>query len=310
VVDDTKGRPQRTRHPDVAVARFAADHHGIAGLEDLRGAGLSPRMVQHRARTGRLHRVFPTVFAVGHPGLTRDGWRYAAVRACSPGAVASHLMAGALWGLRRSDRLEVTVAKGGSGPKTVAVHETRVLGAPHMDVVRNIPVTSLARTLVDLAEVLAPDRLERVLDHAGRHETFDRAALQTVLDELPGRHGAPKLRELLGSPSPGPTRSELEDAFLALCRRGGLPTPRLNVHLALGDRLVEADALFAEHGLIVELDGAATHDTTPAFHADRRRDAIAAAAGFQTLRYTWERVTREPAAVAVELRAVMALRRR
>jgi very-short-patch-repair endonuclease len=277
-------------------------------MEDLRAAGLSARMVQHRARTGRLHRVFPKVFAAGHPQLTRDGWRYAAVRASSAGAVAGYLMAAALWGLRRSSRLEVIVPKGGSGPKGVTVHESRVLGPLHIDVVRNIPVTSLARTLADLAEVLPEDRLERVLDHAGRHAAFDRRTLEAVLDALPGRRGAPKLRALLGAPAPGLTRSELEDAFLALCRRAGLPAPRLNTQLPIGDRLVEVDVLFADHRLVVELDGAATHDTTPAFHADRRRDAIAAAAGFQTLRYTWERVTHEPVAVTAELRAVLARR--
>jgi very-short-patch-repair endonuclease len=307
-LNDTQCRSERTPHPDELIAKLAARHHGVVDLKDLRAAGLSARMVQYRARTGRLHRVFPEVFAVGHPELTRDGWRYAAVRASSAGAVASYLMGAALWGLRRSNRLEVTVPKGGSAPKAVAVHESRVLGPLHIGVVRNIPVTSLARTLVDLAEVLREDRLERVLDHAGRHEAFDRRTLEAVLDSLPGRRGAPKLRALLGTPSPGLTRSELEDAFLALCRRARLPAPRLNAQLPFGDRLVEVDVLFAQHHVIVELDGAATHDTTPAFHADRRRDAIAAAAGFQTLRYTWERVTTDAAAVTAELRVVLARR--
>ena len=202
----------------------------------------------------------------------------------------------------------MTVPKGGRGPKRIAVHESRVLGPLHVDVVRNIPVTSLSRTLADLAEILPEDRLERLLDHAGRHAAFDRRTLEAVLDALPGRRGAPALRVLLGAPSPGLTRSELEDAFLALCCRAGLPASRLNARLWLGGRLVEVDVLFAGHRLIVELDGAATHDTTPAFHADRRRDAIAAAAGFQTLRYTWERVTADASAVTAELRAVMARR--
>ena len=233
------------------------------------------------------------------------------MRACSEGAVASHLMAAALWGLRRSDRLEVTVPRGGSGPAAVEVHETRVLGPLHVTVIRNIPVTSLARTLVDLAEVLPADRLERVLDHAGRHEAFDLRAVHRSLEELRGRRGLRRLVALLGDPSPGLTRSELEDAFLVLCRRTGLPTPRLNAHLTTADgRLIEADVLFADHDLVVELDGAATHDTTPAFHADRRRDTALAAAGYLVLRYTWERVTRAPDAVVAEVRAVLSRRGR
>jgi very-short-patch-repair endonuclease len=94
-----------------------------------------------------------------------------------------------------------------------------------------------------------------------------------------------------------------------VCRGAGLPLPQLNVHLDVGlDRLVEVDALYARERVIVELDGGETHDTTPAFHADRRRDAAAAAAGFQTVRYTWERVIAEPRAVSDELRRVLARR--
>ncbi|MDX6702209.1 MAG: hypothetical protein QOF26_2435 [Baekduia sp.] len=290
------------------MARFAAHQHGVVGLAELRAARLTGRAITRRVAAGRLHRLFPGVYAVGHPRLTPDGRRYAAVRACGPGARASHLMASALWGLRASAKLEVTVPGRRRGPREVVVHETRVLGEAHIAVVRNIPVTSLARTLADLADVLAEDRLERVLDHAGRHSAFDRRQVEAVLDDLPGRHGAPLLRAMLGTPSAGMTRSALEDAFLALCRRGALPVPRLNTHIAVGPRLVEADALFADAQVVVELDGAQTHDSTPAFHADRRRDTALAALGFQTLRYTWDRVTGEPEAVTAELRAVLTRR--
>jgi hypothetical protein len=309
-ITDPYGRSSRPPRPDAVIARLAAEHHGVVDLGELLDAGLSERQVRRRARDGRLHRKYRGVYAVGHPALTRDGWRYAAVRACGPRAVGSHLMAAALWGLHRSTRLEVTVPHSRGGLDAVIVHETRRLTAVDVTTIRDIPVTSLARTLVDLAEVLSADRLERIVDHAGRHEAFDAHAVARVLDELRGRRGAGRLTALLALPSPGPTRSALEDAFLALCRRHGLPRPRLNVHLATaGDRLVEADALFADHALIVELDGAATHDTTQAFHADRRRDTALAAAGYLVLRYTWERVTTEAEAVAAELREVMARRR-
>jgi hypothetical protein len=281
----------------------------VVDVVDLRQAGLTASAVRRRVEAGRLHRVWRGVYAVGHPELSTDGRRYAAVRACGREAVASHRMAAALWGLRASAAPEVTVPGERRGPKAIVVHETRVLEAHDVTVVRAIPVTSLARTLVDLAEVLPVDRLERVLDHAGRHEAFDRRAVHDALDRLPGRRSAPRLRALLDQPSPGLTRSELEDRFLLLCRRAGLPVPRLNVHLDIGlDRLVEADAVFARERVIVELDGGASHDTTPAFHADRRRDSAAAAAGHLTLRYTWDRVTTDPAAVAAELQRVLSRR--
>lgn len=281
----------------------------MVDLRDLRDVGISERAAQVRVGSGRLHRVHRGVYAVGHPRLTADGRRFAAVRAYGRGAVASHLTAGALWGLRRGARLEITVASARAPRDGITPHETSVLGADDVAVIRAIPVTSLARTLVDLAEVLAPDRLERVLDHAGRHEAFDRRAVQDALDRLPGRRGAPRLRALLGAPSAGMTRSELEDRFLFLCRRARMPIPRLNAHLNVGlDRLVEVDALFTRQRVIVELDGGATHDTTRAFHADRRRDTAAAAAGFLTLRYTWERVITEQQQVAGELAAVLSRR--
>jgi very-short-patch-repair endonuclease len=281
----------------------------VVDLRDLRDAGISERAAQARVASGRLHRVHRGVYAVGHPRLTPDGRRFAAVRAYGREAVASHLTAAALWGLRRSARLEVTLTTARAPRDGITPHETSVLGADDRAVIRAIPVTSLSRTLVDLAEVLAADRLERVLDHAGRHEAFDRRTVEAALDRLPGRHGAPRLRALLGASSPGMTRSDLEDRFLTLCRRARLPLPRLNAHLDIGgDRLVEVDALFARERVIVELDGGATHDTTPAFHADRRRDTAAAAAGFLTLRYTWERVATEPRRVADEIADVLSRR--
>jgi very-short-patch-repair endonuclease len=291
----------------VALAALAAEQHGVVDLLDLRAVCITRSGVRRRLEAGRLHRVHRGVYAVGHPELSVDGRRYAAVRACGRRAVASHGMGAAIWGLRQAGGLEVTVLGERRGPKTIEVHESRVLGPLHVDVIRAIPVTSLARTIVDLADVLPFDRLERILDHAGRHDAFDLRLLQAVLAELNGRRGAGQLLRLLGGPaSPGQTRSELENHFLALCRAARLPLPRLNVHLDIGlDRLVEVDALFAEQHVIVELDGGATHDTTSAFHADRRRDTAAAAAGFQTLRYTWDRVTREPAGVAGELTMIL-----
>jgi very-short-patch-repair endonuclease len=289
------------------VAAVAAEQHGVVDLADLRAAGVDARVAQEWAALGRLHRVHRGVYAVGHPRLTPDGRRLAAVRAYGRRAIASHHTAAALWGLLRSTRREVTLPTTRVPRDGIVPHASRALVPADRAVVRAIPVTSLARTLVDLAEVLPSDRLERALDHAGRHEAFDLRAVHDALDRVTGRRGAPGLRALLETPSPGLTRSELEDRFLALCRRARLPLPRLNAHLDVGlDRLVEVDALFARERVIVELDGGAIHHTKRAFHADRRRDTAAAAAGLMTLRYTWERVTGEPAAVATELAAVLA----
>lgn len=291
----------------MAIARLAAGRHGVLTLAELRELGLGARAVQKRAAAGRLHRKHPGVYAVGHPTLTPDGRRYAAVRACGAGAVASHRMAAALWGLRAYGQLEVTVPGRRAGPAGVVVHRTRALDPRDRTTLRAIPVTGLARTIVDLAEVEGVDRLERVIDQAGRLDAFDLGALEATAARLTGRRGAGVLRAALRLPSPGMTRSGLEDAFVALCRAHGLPHPRTNAHVDGGDRLYEADALFAHVRLIVELDGG-DHDSPAAFPSDRRRDAALAAAGYQTVRYTERRISREAPTVAAEIRAILAAR--
>jgi very-short-patch-repair endonuclease len=297
-------RSERPPPLDLAIARLAAGRHGVLTLGELRALGLSARAVQKRAAAGRLHRKYPEVYAVGHPTLTPDGRRYAAVCACGSGAVASHRMAAALWGLRAYGHLEVTVPGRRAGPPDVIVHRTRALDPRDRTTIRVIPVTTLVRTIVDLAEVESIDRMERLIDKAARLDAFDLGALEATAARLTGRRGAPVLRTALGLPSPGLTRSQLEDAFLALCRAHGLPRPRTNTHVEAGDRLYEADALFARERLIVELDGGG-HDTPAAFQDDRRRDAALAAAGYQTVRYTDRRVSREAATVAAEVRAIL-----
>jgi very-short-patch-repair endonuclease len=216
-------------------------------------------------------------------------------------------MAAALWGLRAWAHLEVTVPGRRTGPEGVIVHRTRLLADCDVGSIRAIPVTALARTVVDLAELLGPDALSRVIDKAGRLDAFDLHDLRATAARMTGRRGARVLSAALGLPSAGMTRSELEDAFLALCRRAHLPSPRTNVHVAAADRLYEADALFGPQQLIVELDGR-LHDNPVAFQADRRRDAGLAAAGFQTVRYTARRLRDDQEAVVAELRAILSRR--
>jgi very-short-patch-repair endonuclease len=292
---------------DERIACHASRHHGVITLAELRRLGLSRGAIRHRVERGRLHVKHPRVFAVGHPALTLDGIRYAAVAACGPASVSSHRMASALWELRAYSHLEVTSRTVRTGPDGVAVHWTRRLDPQDVTTIRGIPTTSLARTIADLAEIERVDPLSRIIDKASRLDAFDLCDVEATAERVAGRHGARTLRAALGLPSPGLTRSELEDAFIELCRTGGLPLPRMNTNVAAADRLYEADALFADERLIAELDGE-THDTPKAFHDDRRRDAALAAAGFQTVRYTDRRIAYETAAVRDELATI--LRRR
>lgn len=246
--------------------------------------------------------------------LTTDGRALAAVLACGEEAVLSHRSAALLWGVRggttaRWHVTSPTMSGGLEGPPSVATHRTRRLPPEDVAHVRGIPVTTLARTLVDLAQVGTAREVGGAVHEAEVLRLLDVTAVEAVIARLPGRRGIRMLRAALARPAEGPSRTAFVTAFLELCEGHGLPTPRTSVHLDMGARLVEVDALFAGRRLLVELDGEAVHGTSRSFHADRRRDAALAARGYLTLRLTWQRVTEESAAVAEELRRILALRR-
>jgi hypothetical protein len=181
----------------------------------------------------------------------------AAVIACGPGSAISHLSAAALWEIAACapNRVDVT-APDKRQHRGIVVHITRRLTADDVTRRNNIPVTSLARTLVDLASTLDVRALARALNEARiRHGLHD-ATLRRTLAALPRRKGAARLRVLL-EPNDAPTRSALEDQFLELVARHGLPRPEVNQRVAG----YEVDMLWREARLIVELDGHRYHPT-------------------------------------------------
>ncbi len=143
-----------------------------------------------------------------------------------------------------------------------------------------IPVTTVARTLLDLADVLGDDRLKRAIDEAEMRSLFDLTSVTAVLRENPGRGGARLLRLAAGPPEP--TRSRLERRFLAFVKRHGLPQPRVGVPF----EIYTLDFVWPEAGLVAELDGYATHGRRTAFERDRLRDRRVLRAGLRTVRIT------------------------
>ena len=187
--------------------------------------------------------------------------------------------------------------------KGVRFHGVRSLAPEEVSVRDGIPVTTMHRTLLDLAEVRHPQRLRRTLEAAEQRDLLDVEELHAVMRRNAGRHGIKPLRravqELSGSPPW--TQSELEDAFLALTRGAGLPEPRCNV-LVHGE-LVDC---FWPHGpLVVELDGYRYHHDRRSFENDRRRDVKLHLKGIPVLRYTHPRVEHEPAQVLSEVAAML-----
>lgn len=239
--------------------------------------------------------------------VTARGRQLAAVLACGPGALLSHRSAAELWGLGPSPRrIEVTAPRSRRGRAGIVVHRSRSVQAPDVAVEDGIPITSVARTLIDLADVLPERRLADAVHEAEVRRLFDLTSVEAALGRLAGRRRHAHLRRVLAAYSPGAglTRSEAERRFLELCASGGLPAPEMNVSI----HGLEVDFLWRAADLAVEVDGAASHHTRRAFHDDRRRDRLLAARSIQVVRVTWRDLL-DHAALGVELAAILAARR-
>jgi hypothetical protein len=290
------------------LAELAARQHGVVAVEQMHALGLGRNGVHERAKAGRLHRLHRGVYAVGHPRVTLDGRRLAAVLAAGPGAALSHASAAVVWGIRRGPetRIEVTTQhRGRKGPRGTTLHRVRTPFDAVVHPEAAIRVTSVPRTLLDLADTLSPQALTRAVHEAERLRLLDMRAMQETLATANGRRGRRKLEAALAIQDPGPTRSPLEELFADLIAATDLPAPKRNVHIDANGRLMEVDVLWPREKVVVELDGAASHHTRRAFEDDRRRDATLAAEGYRVLRLTWARVTHDRKAVERELRALL-----
>jgi very-short-patch-repair endonuclease len=289
----------------VAIAALAAAQHGVVARRQLSEAGVTPKGIEVRMLAGRLIRLHRGVYAVGHSRLRREGWWLAAVLAVGDGAALSHREAAALHGIRPSNRTRIdvtTATRGRARLPRIELHGSR-LDRSDVAVRAAIPVTTLARTIVDLAGVVSKDHLARALGEAERLGALDVEAIEAARRRVRGRRGRGDavLRAVLESHrAHGATliRSQLEERFLALVEAHGLPRPRLNAHV----EGCEVDALWRDHRLVVELDGYAFHHTRRAFQRDRSKANALALHGYVVLRYTHDDVTRCPERVAEDLR--------
>lgn len=291
---------------DRALAHLAGSQHGLVARHQLFALGLGQRTVERRIARGQLHRIHRGVYAVGHRSLSPHGHWLAAVLAAGPGAVLSYRSAAALWELRPAvgSLVDVTVcARARRSRSRIAIHVTRELRDRDCAQHAGIPVTSIARTLLDLAGVLSEQQLGRAFEEAERLHRLDLRAIEDVCLRGRGRRGLGALLRVSADQSGPPpvTRSELERIFLDLCREHCLPQPRINDFVA-GH---EVDAVWPPQRLVVELDGYAFHRTRAAFERDRARDVALQLAGYKVLRFTHRRLSREPAAIATTLRELI-----
>jgi predicted transcriptional regulator of viral defense system len=293
------------------VARVAAVQHTVVSHEQLSACGVRGNAVTTRVKNGRLHRQHIGVYSVGQPTLTKEGRWMAAVLASGASAVLSHGDAARLWGLwdqALGPRVDVsTPQRTRKGAPGIRLHRVRHLPADERTEVEGIPVTSIARTLIDLTDMFGRERLTRWIREAEYLGVLDLEAVDQAIANATGRRRLPTLIAAVEAHRPGQiVRQELEHRFLELCRRYDVPIPDTNVPMIVAGRSRSVDCLWREQQVVVELDGRSAHDNPAAFENDRARDAALTAAGYRLLHYTWRRVTTEGRAIARELRAVLA----
>jgi very-short-patch-repair endonuclease len=276
------------RHKSTA-GDLARRQYGIVTRQQLLAAGWSASGIARDRQAGRLHEVHAGVYAVGHRALTDRARWLAAVLACK-GSVLSHRSAGALWELPIGDNgLTHVIAPTKHRRRRVDSHQGAVADRDRTTR-HGIPVTTIARTLVDLSHSLDDESLHRVVREAQFRGVFDEARVKETLTRRPSA----RLRTYLGVTTL--TQTELEDRFLRLCRRHRIPTPATQY----GTK-PRVDFIWHDQRLVVEVDGWEAHRTRVAFQQDRTTTNALQLQGLVVLRYTHDDVILRPRLVAAQV---------
>ena len=220
----------RSRGDDRSLSELARRQHGVVGRVQLLEAGWSREEINWRIRAGRLHRVYAGVYSVGHQLISREGRWMAAVLACGSSAVLSHWSAAALWTIRPNSRsvIDVTTPQKSRSWKGIRRHHSP-LPADEVTVKEGIPVTTVPRTIFDLAATEPVDVVENLLQEMEFLELWNRLSLRDLIQRYPGKRGVRKVRvalDRLEEEFSGRKRSRLEERFAPFLRRHHLPLPR------------------------------------------------------------------------------------
>ncbi len=282
---------------------LAAAQHGVVARRQLVDLGVSGSAIHHRLTIGQLHPVWQGVYAVGRPELTFKGWLMAAVLACGPDAVVSHMTAAMLLGIRpiRNGAIHISVPEDRRpAPRDGIVVHRRTLTAGETMLRDGIPVVTPVVALVDLAATESRSRIERAIGEADKLGLTDPEQLRAELDEMPRRPGRARMRAILDRRTFVLTQSELERRLVPIATTAGLGKPQTGVEL----HGFVVDFYWPELGLVVETDGLTYHRTPAAQARDRIRDQALTAAGLTVLRFTNEQIRYQPNYVEARLRQV------
>jgi len=297
---------------DAEISRLAELQHGHVHRIQLRAAGLGRGAVSNRLATGRLHRSLPSVYLVGRPGADAAGREMAAALHFRGDALIAGRTAAERWGLEitgappRAPVDVLTVSPHTTAVSGVRITRTRALTRSDVRWRNGIPVTSPARTLLDLAGMLSPAELEAAVASALGHGLTRRSNITNVMARNPHAKGIALLRELAAEDSqPRDTRSNYERKLLELIRLAGLPVPQTNVRLA--GHLV--DVYWPELRLVAEFDSWTYHRGRAAFEQDRLRDQHLLAAGHRVTRITGRQLDHSAYEVVARLATIIAAAR-
>jgi uncharacterized protein DUF559 len=289
------------------MAALAARQYGVITHEQLNELGYSDGAINRAVMSGRLHAWHRSVFAVGHQGLSPHGLCMAAVLFRGRGALISYQSAAWLWGFEKKLEIPVRVSVRwrGHAQDAIGLHHCPALRDEDIAETERLPVTGVARTLLDYASEAKTYRLQRAIDQADRLELLDLAAIDLITEEVRGHRGrTPLLKAMSIYREKGVTRSGGEKRMLAALADVGVRLPAVN-NFVEG---YELDFFWDQERFGVELDSWEHHRGRRSFEEDRKRQEELAMAGIETIRITGTRLRREPRGVAMRIAAHLARR--
>jgi predicted transcriptional regulator of viral defense system len=302
-----RGADKSTISPDRRCSEIATRQHGVISLAQLREVGLSADQVTGRVAEGRLHRLHRGVYAVGHDDLSRLGvWKAATLVA--PAMALSHRSAAGLWQMmeRRRGLVHVTGPRRVRASGAIAFHHAQH-PADELTTLEDIPVTSVARTLLDIAATEGRRPFERALREAEFRRLTDPLGLPALLERYPRRRGTAIVRQALEARTFSKrTRSELEAAFLDFLVERRIELPETNTVIEVEGRRFEVDCLWRSQRVIAELDGRAAHLIPEQVEADLLRDGLLQANGIPVHRVSPRRLERDRDGLESQLRTALA----
>jgi len=297
--------------PEREIGQIAARQRALVTRAQLSELGLGRNAIEYALARGRLYRRHHAVYSlVPFAVLPTLAVELSAVLACGETALLSHHSAAATWGFRSSFNGLIDITAIGSaaagGRPGIRAHRVTHLDPRDIRRYQNIPITSPARALLEIAPDLSDRELERALDEALIKRLITHAAIDAVANAYPNRRGVARLRARADPGRPTTeTRSGGEEALLAMIRRANLPAPEVNAKV--GSYI--ADFLWPTEKVIVELDGYDYHRGRAAFERDHQRDAEHQRMGYLVIRITGRQLAREPAAILVRIATALATRR-